>query len=58
MIYYGGNFGPKSKAECEILMLAGLPAAGKTTWAIKRASCSPFEKHNLLDTSSSWMRCG
>ena len=47
-----GAFGPKSKVKCEILMLAGLLAASKTTWAIKHAACSPFEKLNLLDGSA------
>ena len=47
-----GAFGPKSKVKCEILMLAGLLATGKTTWAIKRAACSPFEKLNLLGGSA------
>uniref|UniRef100_K7F4Z8 Heteroous nuclear ribonucleoprotein U like 1 n=1 Tax=Pelodiscus sinensis TaxID=13735 RepID=K7F4Z8_PELSI len=40
-----GTLGPKSKAECEILMMVGLPAAGKTTWAIKHA-------YNILGTNA------
>ncbi|CAI9163998.1 unnamed protein product [Rangifer tarandus platyrhynchus] len=47
-----GTVGPKSKVECEILMLTGLLAAGKTTWAIKCAACSPFKKLNLLGGSA------
>ncbi|XP_014749611.1 PREDICTED: heterogeneous nuclear ribonucleoprotein U-like protein 1, partial [Sturnus vulgaris] len=37
-----GTQGPKSKAECEILMMVGLPAAGKTTWAVKHAATNVY----------------
>ncbi|KAL0623425.1 Heterogeneous nuclear ribonucleoprotein U-like protein 1 [Plecturocebus cupreus] len=48
----GGTVGPKSKAECEILMMVGLPAAGKTTRAIKHAASNPSRKYNILGTSA------
>uniref|UniRef100_A0A8C0JFF2 Heteroous nuclear ribonucleoprotein U like 1 n=1 Tax=Chelonoidis abingdonii TaxID=106734 RepID=A0A8C0JFF2_CHEAB len=47
-----GTIGPKSKAECEILMMVGLPAAGKTTWAIKHAAANPAKKYNILGTNA------
>ncbi|XP_064359023.1 heterogeneous nuclear ribonucleoprotein U-like protein 1 isoform X2 [Dromaius novaehollandiae] len=47
-----GAVGPKSKAECEILMMVGLPAAGKTTWAIKHAAANPSKKYNILGTNA------
>ncbi|KAK2091908.1 Heteroproteinous nuclear ribonucleoprotein U-like protein 1 [Saguinus oedipus] len=47
-----GTVGQKSKAECEILMMVGLPAAGKTTWAIKHAVSNPSKKYNILGTSA------
>ncbi|XP_025049178.1 heterogeneous nuclear ribonucleoprotein U-like protein 1 [Alligator sinensis] len=47
-----GTVGPKSKAECEILMMVGLPAAGKTTWAIKHAAANPSKKYNILGTNA------
>uniref|UniRef100_A0A8C0M408 SAP domain-containing protein n=1 Tax=Canis lupus familiaris TaxID=9615 RepID=A0A8C0M408_CANLF len=47
-----GTVGPKSKAECEILMMVGLPAAGKTTWAIKHAASNPSKKYNILGTNA------
>uniref|UniRef100_A0A6I8P6L3 Heteroous nuclear ribonucleoprotein U like 1 n=1 Tax=Ornithorhynchus anatinus TaxID=9258 RepID=A0A6I8P6L3_ORNAN len=47
-----GAVGPKSKAECEILMMVGLPAAGKTTWAAKHAAAHPAKKYNILGTNS------
>ncbi|XP_042202227.1 heterogeneous nuclear ribonucleoprotein U-like protein 1, partial [Callorhinchus milii] len=47
-----GTVGPKSKSECEILMMVGLPAAGKTTWAIKHAAGNPAKKYNILGTNA------
>nr|XP_056702054.1 heterogeneous nuclear ribonucleoprotein U-like protein 1 [Euleptes europaea] len=47
-----GTIGPKSKTECEILMMVGLPAAGKTTWAIKHAAANPSKKYNILGTNA------
>ncbi|NXX41535.1 HNRL1 protein, partial [Tricholaema leucomelas] len=47
-----GTRGPKSKAECEILMMVGLPAAGKTTWAVKHAAANPSKKYNILGTNA------
>ncbi|NXP63283.1 HNRL1 protein, partial [Chloropsis cyanopogon] len=47
-----GTQGPRSKAECEILMMVGLPAAGKTTWAVKHAAANPGKKYNILGTNA------
>ncbi|KAM6389928.1 LOW QUALITY PROTEIN: heterogeneous nuclear ribonucleoprotein U-like protein 1 [Rhynochetos jubatus] len=47
-----GTLGPKSKADCEILMMVGLPAAGKTTWAAKHAAAHPSKKYNILGTNA------
>ncbi|XP_060113559.1 heterogeneous nuclear ribonucleoprotein U-like protein 1 [Heteronotia binoei] len=47
-----GTVGPKNKGECEILMMVGLPAAGKTTWAIKHAAANPGKKYNILGTNA------
>ncbi|XP_078389403.1 heterogeneous nuclear ribonucleoprotein U-like protein 1 isoform X1 [Cetorhinus maximus] len=47
-----GTLGPKSKSECEILMMVGLPAAGKTTWAISHAAHHPWKKYNILGTNA------
>uniref|UniRef100_A0A672IZP6 Heterogeneous nuclear ribonucleoprotein U like 1 n=1 Tax=Salarias fasciatus TaxID=181472 RepID=A0A672IZP6_SALFA len=47
-----GTKGPSSKSECEILMMVGLPACGKTTWAIKHAETNPDKKYNILGTNA------
>uniref|UniRef100_A0A8C5B9Y7 Uncharacterized protein n=1 Tax=Gadus morhua TaxID=8049 RepID=A0A8C5B9Y7_GADMO len=47
-----GAVGPASKGECEILMMVGLPACGKTTWATKHAQAHPDMKYNILGTNA------
>ncbi|XP_058489466.1 heterogeneous nuclear ribonucleoprotein U-like protein 1 isoform X2 [Solea solea] len=47
-----GTKGPANKSECEILMMVGLPACGKTTWAIKHAEANPEKKYNILGTNA------
>ncbi|XP_056139002.1 heterogeneous nuclear ribonucleoprotein U-like protein 1 [Lampris incognitus] len=47
-----GTVGPTSKSECEILMMVGLPACGKTTWAAKHAETNPDKKYNILGTNA------
>ncbi|XP_064831433.1 heterogeneous nuclear ribonucleoprotein U-like protein 1 isoform X2 [Oncorhynchus masou masou] len=47
-----GAVGPASKADCEILMMVGLPACGKTTWASKHTEGHPEKKYNTLGTNA------
>ncbi|KAM4696382.1 heterogeneous nuclear ribonucleoprotein U-like protein 1 [Rhinophrynus dorsalis] len=47
-----GTEPPKNKSECEILMMVGLPGAGKTTWAMKHAAANPEKKYNILGTNA------
>lgn len=37
---------------CQILMMVGLPACGKTTWAVKHAEGNPEKKYNILGTNA------
>ncbi|XP_077260398.1 uncharacterized protein LOC143896400 isoform X1 [Temnothorax americanus] len=39
---------PDGKADCEVIMMCGLPAAGKSTWARKHAADHPDKLYNIL----------
>ena len=39
---------PEKKEECEVIMMCGLPACGKTTWATKYAAEHPQKMYNVL----------
>ncbi len=43
--------GPTTTDDCEVLMLIGLPAAGKTTWADKHCRQNPEKKYTILGTN-------
>uniref|UniRef100_A0A671NCW4 SAP domain-containing protein n=1 Tax=Sinocyclocheilus anshuiensis TaxID=1608454 RepID=A0A671NCW4_9TELE len=47
-----GIVGPTNQSDCEILMMVGLPACGKTTWATKHAEMNPEKKYNILGTNA------
>lgn len=47
-----GTEAPKNKGECEILMMVGLPGAGKTTWAMKHSAANLGKKYNILGTNA------
>lgn len=41
---------PDSQSACEIIMIIGLPGAGKTTWANKKLRDNPHMRYNILGT--------
>jgi len=47
-----GSLPPTKKEECEILMMVGLPGAGKTVWADKHSKDNPEKKFNVLGTNN------
>lgn len=41
---------PEARTECEVIMLIGLPGAGKSYWALERAKQNPEKRYTLLGT--------
>ncbi|ELU18138.1 hypothetical protein CAPTEDRAFT_184820 [Capitella teleta] len=47
-----GMLSPARKAECEIIMIVGLPGAGKTTWSLKMSKEQPDKRYNVIGTDT------
>lgn len=47
-----GSLPPPSKADCEMIMMCGLPGAGKTTWAVDYSLKNPKKKYYILGTNN------
>ena len=43
--------GPQTLADAEFLVMVGLPAAGKSTWAEKKSRENPEKRYNILGTN-------
>lgn len=41
---------PETRADCEVIMMIGLPGAGKSHWALQKALESPEKRYTLLGT--------
>jgi len=47
-----GPVPPEKRENCEMIMMVGLPGAGKTTWAAKCVKENPEKNYNLLGTNT------
>lgn len=41
---------PENRTDCEVIMMIGLPGAGKSYWAIQRAKENPEKRYTMLGT--------
>lgn len=41
---------PETRGDCEVIMLIGLPGAGKSYWALQKALENPEKRYTLLGT--------
>ncbi|XP_076359610.1 uncharacterized protein LOC143252002 isoform X2 [Tachypleus tridentatus] len=47
-----GSKRPERLQDCEMIMMCGLPACGKTTWALEYCIRHPEKKYNVLGTNN------
>ena len=47
-----GPAAPAEREQCEVLMMIGLPGAGKTYWASAHAKSHPEKHYNILGTNN------
>jgi len=45
-----------TRAECEMIMMVGLPGSGKTTWVEKHVAENPDKHYNIISTNDMFKR--
>eukprot|EP00094_Tigriopus_californicus_P006584 TCALIF_06340-PA protein Name:"Similar to HNRNPUL1 Heterogeneous nuclear ribonucleoprotein U-like protein 1 (Homo sapiens)" AED:0.04 eAED:0.04 QI:0/0.57/0.37/0.87/0.85/1/8/0/1426 len=47
-----GALAPSSRSDCEVLLMIGLPGAGKTFWATEHSKSNPKKRYQILGTNN------
>lgn len=47
-----GKAPPEKTEDCEIIMMCGLPGAGKTYWADKHVQATPEKRYTVLGSNA------